>query len=136
MASKTVQEFLKTLPSWSDAIQRLAIGIFNQEAMNARGESIYRAPVDTGNLANSSQLIRARVTPTGIVSGYVFKANNKGFYYPWVVNEGVRDGKKLNIKTEKNPNAQSKFAEAGIAKVEDDLMSRMVDLVTEVFIKA
>jgi len=136
MASKTVKEFLKTLPTWSDAIQRKALGIFNQEAMNALGESKYRAPKDTGNLIRSSGVIKARIGQNGITSGYVFKANSNGYYYPADVNAGERDGKKLKIKTDKNPNAQSKFAEAGIEKVEDELMDRMVNLVTEVFIQA
>jgi hypothetical protein len=134
----TIAQFLANMKNWPDAIQRKAIGIFNEETLLAKSKSIEVAPEDTGELKNKIQTIKANLTPTGIRSGYQFFAHAKdGYYYPKNVNEGIgRNGKPIKINTEKgfNAQAQTHFAEAGIIEVQDRLMDRMVKLVEEVFI--
>ena len=134
---ETVNQFLANLKNWPDAIQRKAIGIFNEETLLAKSKSIKVAPEDTGELKNKVQTIKATLTPTGIRSGYIFLAHNGNFYYPKSVNEGIgQNGKPIRINTEKgfNAMAQTHFAEAGIIEVQDRIMDRMIRLVEEVFI--
>lgn len=134
MASKeTIEQFLANFKNWPTIIQKNATKIFNESAVLAWSKSRQVAPRDTGELINSSRVMHAKLTTNGITSGYYFPAHSdKGFYYPTKVNEG--EG--IEIKTGKNANAQSHFAEAGVESVQDNLMSKMGNLIEEVFIQS
>lgn len=133
---ETIEQFLENIPSWPSAIQKMALGKFNLRVVEAKSKSIDVAPEDTGELKNKVQTIKAKLTPNGITSGYVFLAHNKDYYYPKNVNEGIgRNGKPIRIHTEDgyNSKAQTHFAEAGVNSVQSDLMNDMIKIVGDSF---
>lgn len=134
MAKKeTIQEFLNNFKDWPAIIQKKALQIYDQETEFALGQSVYVAPRRTGELQNKVQRIKAKATPDGIKSAYVFKAHSKtGFSYPIKMNEGG----KFKIHKTINPNAQTHFAEYGVNKASPELMDRLSDLIEEVFIQS
>lgn len=133
MASVKLSEFVKNLNKFDDAIQMKAINIFDKRTVDASGESQQVAPYKTGLLQRSVTIVKAKITPSGIRSAYIFTANNKGFPYPVVVEAGVRNGKELNISKKFNRRAQSGFGQFGIDSVSDDLVDDMARLAGEVF---
>jgi hypothetical protein len=134
---ETIGQFLNNIKNWPDVIQRNAQTIFDSQTVFAKSESQRLSPVDTGELNEKITMIKAKRTPNGIVSGYMFTARNGDYYYPAVMNRGTWDnGKEIKFNKRINSNAQSQFAEKGIDSVKDNLMDDMVKLVTEVFIKS
>ena len=129
---ETVDEFLKNIKTWPDIIQKNALKIWNEETLIALGQSVYVAPRKTGQLQSQVGTIKAKLTPNGITSAYVFSAVSDGGYsYPKKVNEMENK----QIKKTINPNARSHFAEYGVGKVEKPLMDRLADLIGRTFIQ-
>ena len=70
---ETLQQFVKNLHKMSPAIQKMALTEWNQNTFIAANNARELAPFALGNLFDSINSIKARITPKGIVSYIVAK---------------------------------------------------------------
>jgi hypothetical protein len=120
MANKeTLQEFIKNWHKFDDKVVRSAIAGWNSNTLLAMVKAQFYSPVDKGNLQGSARRVKAKITPTGIKSSYIFAEP-----YAYKLEKGVRDDgvTPLNIKTTINPNARSGYASKGADDQEPEFM--------------
>jgi hypothetical protein len=127
---KTIKEFLNAFRTWPEVIQNQALRLFDIETELARSKSVEVAPERSGELrARKNQVVlKAKVTPTGIRSAYIFAKP-----YAMIVESGVREGKPLEIRTTINPLAQAHYGAAGVKSREEPLMDAIKALVSKSF---
>lgn len=120
MAKKeTLQDFVKNLGKYPALVEREALNMWNQETLATMGKAIFYAPKDKGTLQISVREVRAKLTPNGIKSAFVFAVP-----YAFDLERGKRkDGTEINIKTIVNPNAQSGYSARAVDEQEPFFIS-------------
>jgi hypothetical protein len=115
----TFEKFAKEWNTFDDKVLRQAIASWNANTLLAMNNAQFYSPVKTGNLQGSARRRKAKITPTGITSEFIF-AEPYAFKLEKDVNP--KTGKELNINTSINPNARKGYAAKGVEEQEDFFM--------------
>ena len=120
MADKeTLEQFVKNLPQMSGVIQRVVMQDWGKNTLRAMGKAKYFAPMKKGTLMGSARKVNVKLTNNGLKSAFIF-----GVPYAYKLEKGVDEkGRHLNIRTDKNANAQSGYAARGVDEQEPFFMS-------------
>ena len=119
MADKeTLQQFTMRLPNLPDIIQKMVTGDWTKNTFLAMNKAKEYSPVDVGTLQRSARHVKAKITPDGITSSFIF-----GVPYAYKMEIGKdENGDPINVRTGKNARAQKGYARRGVNEQEPFFM--------------
>jgi hypothetical protein len=139
MAQKeTLEKFVKNLHKFPALIKAVVLNEWNKNTLVAMGKAQFYAPLDIGTLQGSARKVIAILTRKGIKSAFRFtvpyaKKLEDGFGFIRT-KRGIKRVE-FDIKTDKNPNAQSGYAARGVAESEPLFMKDLNKAISEAFQK-
>ena len=121
---ETLGEFIKRLPKAFPSLSHKVLNLWNQNTLITMADAQTYAPVDKGTLQGSARAVRAKITPHGIKSAFIFAV-------PYA--RKLELDKTLHIRTHINPRAQSGYASRAVKENENIFVSDLKKAVSQVW---
>jgi hypothetical protein len=128
-----LSKFIKNFLKMDDGIQRASIAKWNANTLLAMMEAQSNAIVKSGDLQGSARAVKAKITPQGFSSAFIF-----GVPYAYSIEKGERklkNGKviKLNQKSFANPKGGFHYASKAVDTYEPIFIKDLKDIIGKVW---